>query len=1066
MQTKPILLSKLMPPTPSATYMRRASFIKKMKMADRVKLTLLHSGAGYGKSSGLSAYFHDTNAAYSWYTVTDEDDDVLPFITYLTQSIRRAVPEFGLSLSEWDEPSLHPKDMDLERWLALFMNELCEIDTSLFIVIDDFHHVDHVFLVNYLVEKMIGSLPPNVHLIVATRNRPRWASLVKLKVTGQLCELTEEDFLFSEEEVAVFYEDYFDQSLTEAEAASVIRLTEGWAIAVNLLALHLTGGESHLPTAMKPALHELFAYLSEEVFNRMGEEEKDWLLAFSIFPTFSLELVSEFYGNEAANTLQQLAERHVFIQSLGEGTYRYHALFQQFLERKWQAVDPEQFYSTQKQATKFYIRQSNPIQAISHAVKSGNPSFIGEIIVDNGASLIKAGQFEWLLDILKGLPPDILETFYPLHYFEGEAHRYRAFYEKARVAYSACIKAAERCGDDYYAGRAHAGIANIYLDTIQPGLADPYLMNAILFAEKSDKTSELEMELLKRQFAENLVNLGKAADAEKWVEQEIHDESILREGNLDARIALRTGRLREAQAILAQRINDLTLPDSHRETDILLSLIYSMTGENELALESAARGIQLGKAEKSGFIEAVGLIRMGHAITITDPGDIAIAKDHYLRAIERMDELNVSRGNAEPYMGLSIVAARQGEFAEAIRYGEAGLRETERVNDGWLSALIHIGLAIVRFYANDEPETERHLNRAGRLFRECGDFYGEMVTAFWAMNLYDRTENDDRFSEHAERFFTLCTEYNYSFFLTSETIFGPFDRQSIHPLVLKAMRFHKEHAGIHHAIHLLGLEDTLSHPGYKIDVQLLGPFMIHLGLEEVADRKWQRDKSKEIFIYLLLNKNRYVPKEEIMQALWEDADDKSADRDFKVALNALLKVIEPNRSARENPFFILRKQTMYRLNPKADISTDLDQFKQYVEMGLSEKEADKAVAHLLKASALYKGKLFEEKLTVEWIAQERERIEQLYIQALERLAQSYTRLQAYGKTIEWAEKLLRIDQTWEEAYRLLMYAHYQLQNRPQSIKWYRKCQSVLLEELSIEPMETTEQMYKMIMNEL
>lgn len=1064
MQTKPILLSKLMPPTPSATYMRRASFIKKMKMADRVKLTLLHSGAGYGKSSGLSAYFHDTKATYSWYSVTDEDDDVLPFITYLTQSIRRVVPEFGSSLSEWEEPTLHPKEMDLERWLALFMNELCEIDTSLFIVIDDFHHVDHVFLVNYLVEKMIGSLPPNIHLIVATRNRPRWASLVKLKVTGQLNELMEEDFLFSEEEVAVFYEDYFEQTLTEAEAASVIRLTEGWAIAVNLLALHLAGGETHLPTAMKPALHELFAYLSEEVFNRMSEEEKNWLLAFSIFPTFSLQLVGTFYGNEAASILEQLAELHVFIQTLGKGTYRYHALFQQFLERKWQTADPDRFHSIQKKAAEFYVRLANPIQAISHAVKSGDSEFIGQIIVDNGASLIKAGQFEWLLDIVKSLSPDVLERFYPLYYLEGEAHRYRAFYEKARVAYSACIVAAEKQCDDYYAGRAYAGIANIYLDTIQPGLADPYLMNAILFAEKSERTSELEMELLKRQFAENLVNLGKAADAAKWVEQEIHDKSILREGNLDARIALRTGQLLEAQAILTERIDDSTLPDAHRETDILLSLIYSMTGQNELALESAARGIELGKAEKSGFIEAVGLIRMGHARTIADSGDAAIAKEHYIRAIERMDELNVSRGNAEPYMGLSIVAARQGEYAEAIRYGEAGLRETEKVNDGWLSALIHIGLAIVHYYAGKDSDTERHLSEADRLFQTCGDVYGEMVTAFWSMNLYDRTGNEARFSEHTERFFTLCTDY--SFFLTADTVFGPFDRQSIHPLVLKATRFHKEHTGIQHAIHLLGLEETASHPGYKIDVQLLGPFMIQLGLEEVDDRKWQRDKSKEIFLYLLLNKNRFVPKEEIMQALWEDADDKSADRDFKVALNALLKVIEPNRSARENPFFILRKQTMYRLNPKADIRTDLERFKQYVETGLSEKTAEKAVDQLLKVTALYKGKLFEEKLSVEWIAQERERVEQLYIQALERLAQSYTRLQNYGKTIEWAEKLLRIDQTWEEAYRLLMYAHYQLQNRPQSIKWYRKCQSVLQDELAIEPMETTEQMYKMIMNEL
>ena len=45
---------------------------------------------------------------------------------------------------------------------------------------------------------------------------------------------------------------------------------------------------------------------------------------------------------------------------------------------------------------------------------------------------------------------------------------------------------------------------------------------------------------------------------------------------------------------------------------------------------------------------------------------------------------------------------------------------------------------------------------------------------------------------------------------------------------------------------------------------------------------------------------------------------------------------------------------------------------------------------------------------------------------MERLAQTYTRLREFGKTVYWAEKLLHIDQTWEEAYRLLMFAHYQL----------------------------------------
>ena len=174
--------------------------------------------------------------------------------------------------------------------------------------------------------------------------------------------------------------------------------------------------------------------------------------------------------------------------------------------------------------------------------------------------------------------------------------------------------------------------------------------------------------MLKRQFAENLVNLGKAVDAAIWVEKEEMDKTILREGNLDARILLRTGKLKEAETILRDRItDDSVLPDSHRETDVLLSLIYSLMGQTEFAMESASKGIEVGEREKSGFVEAVGRIRMGHAKTIHDPSELHVPEYHYMQAIHGMDELNVSRGKAEPYMGLSLIKARQGLFAEAIR---------------------------------------------------------------------------------------------------------------------------------------------------------------------------------------------------------------------------------------------------------------------------------------------------------------------------------------------------------------------------------------------------------------
>ncbi|MHA6261107.1 BTAD domain-containing putative transcriptional regulator [Sporosarcina sp. CAU 1771] len=1061
----PILQTKIISSVPTSTYMRRSSFIKKIKTSERVKLTLLHSGAGYGKSSGLASYFSDSRSMYSWYTVTAEDDDISPFITHLQLSIERITPNFGRSLDEWETPLMYPKGEDLNRWIALFINELCGIGEPITIIIDDFHLVDHVFHINYMMEKIIDYLPSHVHFVISTRNRPRWASLNKLKLTSQLCEIIEQDFIFTEEEIIVFFEDYFDTPLSSNEAEKIVEMTEGWAIAVNLMAMHMSDTEFTFTSVLKPALHELFSYLSEEVYKNMSEEDRMWLLSFSIFPVFSTQLVTEFYGAEAEKQLLELAEKHVFIQAFTEeGTYRFHSLFQQFLEEKWIETDVEQFIEYHKKATNFYT--GNPSQALFHAIKSGDYWFIGKTAANFGAVLIKSGQFEWLLETLKELPQDVKERYYSLYYYEGEAHRYRAFYERARQSYLLCLNFSSIKEDPLFSSRANAGIAHIYLDTIQPGMAKPFLVEAIALGQSSSTMSVHEMEMLKRQFAENLVNLGKAKEATQWIDAEKMGTKILREGNLDARILLRTGKLNEAKTLLDEKMTDqYSLPDAHRETDVLIFLIYAMTGDVEEAMTSALKGIRLGVKEKSGFAEAVGWIRLGHAKILADPYDLIIPEQDYLQSIARMDELNVSRGKAEPLMGLSILKAMQGYYLEAVKYGEEGLRETEKVNDGWLSGLIQIGLSIVYFYSKEYTQSLHHSNSATLLFKECGDTYGEMVASYWMMSAYSKTTDTSLFMSKAVVVARLCNLYKYHFFLTKRTLFSPFDMQEIYPLFIRATNEEPDNNELKKIARYMNIEELNTHPGYTITVQLMGPFSISLGLDKLNERKWQRDKSKELFVFLLLHRNRYVSKEEIISELWRDTDGKTADRDFKVVLNALLKTIEPYRAPRETSFFIIRKQTMYRINPMALVTSDLDRFRAYVKTGLEEKNPKLASEKLLKAASLYKGLLFEERLDIEWLEKERESLEGLYIQMIERLAQTYTRLQEFRRTIYWAEKILRIDYTWEEAYRLLMFAHYQLGNRAGSVKWYNKCVQVLDAELLLKPMETTEQMYKIIMNE-
>ena len=170
-------------------------------------LTLLHSGPGFGKSSSLAQYFADEAKLFCWYQVTEHDDSVLPFLKYLFESIKIVYKDFELQDESWDQMTTFPKIEHLNKLFTLFCNAFTKIKQQLFIVIDDFHVVNHVFQINYVLDHMIEFAPPNVHFIVATRIYPTWDCIQRLKNKRLLTVISEEDFVFTLDEISVLFEE-------------------------------------------------------------------------------------------------------------------------------------------------------------------------------------------------------------------------------------------------------------------------------------------------------------------------------------------------------------------------------------------------------------------------------------------------------------------------------------------------------------------------------------------------------------------------------------------------------------------------------------------------------------------------------------------------------------------------------------------------------------------------------------------------------------------------------------------------------------------------------------------
>jgi LuxR family transcriptional regulator, maltose regulon positive regulatory protein len=1067
----PIIKTKLLIPAIKDNYIRRLKLTRKLKNIKEFPITLIHAGAGYGKSTALSLNMMDEKRMGSWYSISSTDDDILPFLTYLTHSIREIHPDFGEELLTYmDEMDRFIREEEVNLLCSLFINNLLTIRSEITIILDDFHQIEHSYTVNRWMETFLEHIPSHVHLVISSRSRPSWKQLTKMKVSGKLLEITREDLILSIDEMELLLVDNYGIELPQAELEKIYKLTEGWVIALCMIAQQVPYNQSLEGLEEYSSLSDLFQYLAMEVYSKQPTLIQQFLEQTCILEELTEEICNEIIGIAGSfSLLEQLIERNLFIQKIGDKQFRFHALFKEFLEKQVKENHPSQFLSLNEKGARFFERKGMWEQALFHYKKINHFPAIAAILQDKGITLLESGKLASLLEHISNIPTDELDRYEYLWYLKGEVYRYLSQYMDAEMCYQKAFEIYDKKKNLVGKSRVLEGKANIYLDTIQPQHAERLLYEAIDLRERSNESTNEETGRLYHLLAENLLNSGKSVKAENWLIRAKELNVPIQPSNLEARIYLRTGRFEKAKKLLNQRKESyhnkfpVALPQSHRETDLLLSLIHAFTGNGVEAKDLAQAGIQLGVAMKAPFVEACGWIRMGHSVQIINKYDSHLAKKCYETALEMMSQLQIERGKAEPLMGLCILFGTNGEYERAIEAGNLALIETNKVNDHWLSSLIILGMGIACTYNNRKTEAIEYFEKAKQEFEECKDIFGEMLCHFWLSNVFYMNSDTDQFKDEMKLFLKSVELNHFEFFLHRRTTFGPKDLQTFIPLLIDCTKENIERPFANRLLQEMGMRSVDSHPGYTIRVQALGPFRIWLGEKEVGEKDWQREKAKELFQLFITHPNHLLAKDEIVQILWPSQDKISSDRDFKVALNALNHVLEPFRKPRSTPFFVIRDGTSYGLNPIAAIEIDTVQFQDWIQTGLNNQDPEKAIPLLERGLELYKGEFLTERRYVDWCISKRERMLVFYLRAAEKMAQLHVRKEYYDGAINWCERILERDRTWEEAYRLLMYCYYRKNNRPQAIKWFERCIQILEDELGVSPLEPTLHMYEMIL---
>lgn len=1074
-----VIRAKLTWPRPRRYLLQRPALSARLLESRRYRLTLVQAGTGYGKSTAIVSALGEGRTpppGVFWYSLSEADRDVLLFLLHLVYAFRWQWPNLGdraLELLEETEGAT-----PYHAVVDALSNDLVGLQTpDIVLVLDDYQFVGSTPEINALVEHLMEAWPPNLHLVVSTRQRPAFKNLARWRVKGDLLEITQKDLAFSLDEIEALFRTQYGLVLTDAQVRRLATETEGWVIALQMIWQSLQSGVAgsldQILSELPRSLQDLFTYLAQEVLARRPVPIQNFLLKTSVLRQLDPDACDHLMGWDRSRALlEELDQEAFYVTRLGEA-YRYHHLFHDFLRQQLVLSDAGAARGLHCQAADFYTQKGDVEEGIFHMLAAAEYRAAAEAMVQLAEFMVHSGRFDTMNEWAASLPPDVLERFPALMYHLGELCRFASHFDEALAWYEQAKERYLQQRDVAGASRALRGQAAVYLDTVRPLKAESLLQQALRLIDGQPDREERArlLDLL----AENMTNRGKWEEAESLRRQarELREEGPSL-ADLDVRVLLRTGRLAEARSILEERTAEerrradrFREPRGHRETLLVLSLIYAMQGLPDEAFACAREGIEVGRQLNSPFVEAVGYMRLGHAWQISGrPGAFDQALGCYRRAIEIGEQLAVARTKVEAMWGLCRLYGFNGDLAAAEQFAHEGREVGLSAGDEWIAALIDLALGAGYVIAGRD-EARHWLTRSAKTFRDCGDPFGQTVSRLWQCSLAQKRGAAGWTAELDESLASVQM-HAYDFLFERSTFLGPADPAAWAPLLIAGRKIKARAAYAAALMARLGLPPNLEfHPGYTLRVHTLGQFAVARGQQAVDDGEWRRDKARQLFQLLLVNRGRFMEREEMASLLWPETDSAAGlNQQFKVTLNALQQVLEPGRPSRAASLWIRRRGSAYRLDPDAPLWLDVAIFERLIEQGHKAAPESAALDFYQQALALYKGDFLPACLYDDWCQAERERMRQLYLATASQVGEALLARGDADAAVALCQQIIGVDNCHETAYQQLMRAHILKRDFVQALRTYERCVACLREELDVPPLPETAALHEEIRRRL
>jgi LuxR family maltose regulon positive regulatory protein len=420
MQQVPLLQTKLyIPPL-------RPGLVSRPRLMERLNaglptsdafsraLTLISAPAGFGKTTLVSEWVHALGGqtppiAVGWLSLDEDDSDPTRFLAYLIavlQTIETNIGKGALSALQ------SPQASSTQAILIPLINEIAAMSRSTILVLDDYHTIESSPVDNTLAF-LLERLPPQMHLVIATREDPR-LPLARLRARGQLTEIRAADLRFTSPEAAEFLNRAMGLDLSAENIAALEARAEGWIAGLQLAAVSLQGRKdaSSLIRSFTGSHRYVLDYLMEEVLDQQSASVQTFLLQTAILDRLTGPLCDTLTGqDDGQQTLEMLERGNLFIVPLDSERhwYRYHRLFADLLRQRLRLTHPEKLPLLHRGAGDWFRHQGYHREAIKYSLAAGDYQGAAESIGAMGIDIIQQGEHTTVSEWIHALPEELVK---------------------------------------------------------------------------------------------------------------------------------------------------------------------------------------------------------------------------------------------------------------------------------------------------------------------------------------------------------------------------------------------------------------------------------------------------------------------------------------------------------------------------------------------------------------------------------------------------------------------------------------------------------------------------------